>query len=385
MWVCVVVLIVGLGGCGGTPAAEEEPEEAEDSGEPIKIGVQGPISGQWAYEGEGFVKAITLLADQANGAGGVLGREIKIVLGDDKGDPKESTLVAQKMVAEDVIAVIGSYSSSCTEPASGIYDEAGILQITPSSTATRLSEKGYKRFFRTCFLDDRQGLFAAEFARNNLKAQTLAVIHDNTTYAKGLAEWTKVYFEERGGQVVFFDAITPGEKDFTPTLTKVKAENPDAIYFSGYFPEGGLLAKQAKDLAITGQFMGGNACNNPEFVQIAGLEAAAGIIVTTEPLPVDLDYPEAVTFVKDYKAKYGEDPTSVWSTSAADGFRLIVDAITQTQSTDPGVLADYLHTKLKDFPGITGPITYDEKGDREGTIHWAYTIDDKGEFVPHGR
>ncbi|MCR4398592.1 MAG: branched-chain amino acid ABC transporter substrate-binding protein [Firmicutes bacterium] len=375
----LAIMIVGVGGCAQPKAEEKKPAAPA---EPIKIGVQGPISGQWAFEGEGIARAVNLVAEQVNEKGGVLGRKIQVIQGDDKSDPKESALVAQKMVAEKVIAVVGSYASSLTEPASAIYDEAGIVHITPSSTATKLTTKGYKRFFRTCFLDDRQGLFAAEyFSKKGYK--NLAVIHDNTTYAKGLAEWTKKYLEERGVKVVFFDAITPGEKDFTPTLTKVKAANPDAIYFTGYFPEGGLLCKQAKELKIQALFSGGNAVNNPEFVKIAGLDAAKGAIVTTEPLPGDLPYPEAKQFMEDYKKKYGDYPKSIWVILAADAMRLIVTAMEKTGSAEPAKIAEYLHTQVKDFPGISGPIIgFDEKGDRLGTIHKAYVVDDRGEFVP---
>lgn len=380
--VSLVLIMAILAGCGSqsqpTPA-----KTSEAAKEPIKIGVEGPISGQWALEGQGFVKAVTLLADQINNSGGLLGRKIEIVPGDDKGDPKEAALVAQKMVAGKVTAVIGAYNSGATEPASGIYNEAGILHVTPSSTATVLTTKGYKRFFRTCFLDDRQGLFAADFIINTLGKKNIAIIHDNTTYAKGLAEWTKKYAEDKGGKVVFFDAITPGEKDFSPTLTKMKAAKPEALYFTGYFSEGGLLVRQAKQLKINIAFVAGNANNNPDFVKNAGLDAAKGVFITSEPVPNDLPYPEAKKFMEDYKAKYKEDPPSIWSVSAADAFRVVVEAIKQTQSTDPAKLADYLHTKMKDFPGITGSISFDEKGDRKGTIHKAYIIDEKGNFVPY--
>lgn len=351
---------------------------------PIRIGVQGPISGQWAYEGEGFVRAITLLADQINAQGGLLGgRRIELAIGDDQGDAAQAAVVAQRLVTQGVVAVVGSYASSQTEPASAIYNDFGIVHITPSSTATRLSQKGYKRFFRTAFLDDRQGLFAAEFITKTLYRDRVALIHDNTTYAAGLADWTRRYLQERGATVVFYDAITPGERDFTATLTRVKAANPEVIYFTGYFPEGGLLVKQAKSLGIVSIFMAGNAVNNPEYVKIAGVSAAKGSIITSEPLPGDLPYPEARQFIEDYRKRWGEAPGSIWTLMAADAFRVIVEAITRTGSTDPARIADYLHTQLKDFPGVTGPILgFDEKGDRLGTIHKAYIVNDRGEFVP---
>ena len=374
----VLAFTLAAAGCGGQGGKTQEAPKAADT---IKIGVQGPISGDWALEGQGFVNGVTLLADQINAKGGLLGKKIEIIQGDDKGDPKEAALVAQKMVSSKVVAVLGAYNSSATEPASDIYNEAKILHITPSSTATKLTEKGYKMFFRTCYLDDRQGLFAADFITGTLGKKKVALIHDNTTYAKGLADWTKKYLEEKGATVVFNDAITPKEKDFTSTLTKIKGLDPEVIYFTGYFSEGGLLVRQARELGIKAVFMAGDANNNPDFVKNAGVDAAKGAIITTLPMPKDLPYPEAKQFITDYKAKYNKAPESIWTLTEADGFRLVAEAIEKTKSTDPVKLAEYLHTQLKDFPGITGPITYDEKGDRKGAGHAAYQIDEKGEFM----
>jgi branched-chain amino acid transport system substrate-binding protein len=376
-WMAVILLalMVAAVGCGGG-----DQQVAEDA---IKIGIQGPMSGPMALEGQGFLKAAQLLADQINEQGGLLGREIVIVPGDDKSDPKESALVAQKMISSNVVAVIGSYSSTATEPAANIYHEAGILHITPSSTATPLSEKGFERFFRTCFLDDRQGLFAAQFAVDTLGLSKVALIHDNTTYAKGLADWTRIYLEENGATVVYYDAITPGEKDFSPVLTNVKGVAPELIYFTGYFSDGGLLVRQARELGIECLIMGGNAMNNSDLVKNAGLQYAQGVLVTTEPVPTDLPYAEAQQFIADFEAAYGTPPQSIWTLSGADALRVVVEAIAQTGSDDPAVLAEYLHNEMGDFPGITGPITFDEKGDRLGTIHKAYEVDAEGNFVPY--
>jgi branched-chain amino acid transport system substrate-binding protein len=349
----------------------------------IKIGLEGPMTGDYALEGQGFEKALKLLVDQANAAGGINGQKVELLVEDDKGDPKEASLVADRLASKKIMAVIGAYNSGATEPASAIYNRENILHITPSSTATRLTQKGYQNFFRTAFLDDRQGLFAADYLTKVQNAKNIAILHDNSTYAQGLAEWTKKYLEERGAKVVFYDAINPKDTDFTATLTKIKAANPDAIYFTGYYAQGGLLLKQAPQVGLKTQWLGGNAMNNPDLIKIAGLDNAKGVIVTTEPLPSDLDYPEAKKFIADYKAKYGAAPDSVWTVMAADAFRVIEQAIKATKSTDPKKLAEYLHKDFKNFPGITGPILgFDEKGDRNGTIHKAYIINDKGEFVP---
>jgi branched-chain amino acid transport system substrate-binding protein len=369
----VIVLAASLAACA--PAG---------GGGGIKIGLEAPLTGDYAEEGIGFKNALNLLVEQANAAGGINGQKVQLVIEDDKGDPKEAALVADRLVSQKVMAVIGGYNSGATEPASTIYNGAGILHITPSATATRLTTKGYNNFFRVCFLDDRQGLFAANFMVKDMGYKNIAILHDNSTYAQGLAEATKQYLGELGVTPVFYDAINPKDTDFSPTLTNLKAANPDAVYYTGYYAQGGLLLKQAAALGLKTQWLGGNAMNNTELIDIAGVDNAKGVIVTTEPLPNDLDYPEAKQFLADYKAKYGEDPKSVWTVMAADAFRVIKYAVEQTKSTDPKVLADWLHKSLKDYPGITGPILgFDEKGDRLGTIHKAYVINDQGQYVPY--
>jgi len=361
-------MLLSLAGCGGE--------------ETIKIGLQGPMTGDYAYEGKGFKNALTMLVEQVNAAGGINGKQVELLVEDDAGDPTQSALVAQRLVDAKVVAVIGAYNSTATEPASEIYNEAGILHITPSSTAVRLTTKGFPRFFRVCFLDDRQGLFAVKFMKEVLGAQNIGILHDNSTYAQGLAEETRRYAGEMGLKVGFYDAINPNDQDFTPILAKIGAANLDAVYFTGYHSEAGLLLKQSAELGLEVQWLGGNAANNPVMVEIAGIQNAAGMFVTTEPLPQDLNYPEARKFVADYMARYGEEPASVWTIMAGEAFNVIRIAMEQTQSTDPGVLADYIHHQLKNVNGLTGPILgFDEKGDRLGTIHVAYVIDDKGNFV----
>jgi branched-chain amino acid transport system substrate-binding protein len=371
LFVLFVFLLPMVSGCGAETGA-------------IRIGLEGPMTGDYAYEGQGFEKAVTMLVEQTNEAGGLLGREVELVIEDDAGDPTQAALVAQRLVDAGVVAVIGAYNSTATEPASEIYNDGGILHITPSSTATRLTEKGFERFFRVCFLDDRQGLFAANFAKDVLEVQSFGILHDNSTYAQGLAEHTKRYAEQAGINVTFFDAINPDDQDFTPILTNIGGAGLDAIYFTGYHPQGGLLLKQSSELGLDLTWMMGNACNNPELVQIAGVENAAGTYITTEPLPKDVDYPEAQQFVSDFEAKYNEPPASVWWMMSAEAFNVIRYAIEETESTDSEVMAEFLHNEAKDLNGITGPILgWDEKGDRLGTIHLAYIIDDNGEFVVH--
>lgn len=349
----------------------------------VKIGVQGPITGQWALEGLGFRNAVALLAEQVNAQGGPLGdgRTIVIVEGDDRGDPDEARRVAERFIAEGVVAVIGAYNSDATAAAAPLYDQAGVIQITPSSTATDLTQHGYSRFFRVCFLDDRQGLFVADLMAADLNVKRAALVHDGSLYARGLADWTQRYLEERGIQVVYFGAVTPGQRDFTAVIQALEDSGAEAVYFTAYWREAGLLVKQMREMGLESvRFLAGDAVNNPEFAEIAGSEAAAGALITTFPLPRDLRSREATEFVAAYEAKYGEVPQSIYTLMAADGFRLLVDAMIETGSMDPADLAAHLHA-IQDYPGITGIIEgYDDKGDRAGAGHVVYVVTQEGDF-----
>jgi branched-chain amino acid transport system substrate-binding protein len=366
-----VLLAVCLGSLGFSASAQE--------GDPILIGLQGPMTGDYAYEGQGFVKAVQLLVDQINEEGGLLGRPVELIIEDDAGDPTQSALVADRLVDAGVIAVIGAYNSTATETASEIYAEEGILHITPSSTATRLTEKGFTQFFRVCFLDDRQALFAVMAMQEVIGGEKIGILHDNSTYASGLADWAKKYAEDAGLEVAFYDAINPDDQDFTPILTNIGEAGLDAVFFTGYHAQGGLLLRQTAELGLDIQWIMGNASNNPEMIEIGGVDASAGTFIVTEPLPQDLEYPEAVEFVEAFTEAYDEAPASVWWLLAGEAFNVIAHTITETESDDPEVLAEYLHTEFKDFPGISGPIIgFDEKGDRIGTIHALYEINDEG-------
>jgi len=352
---------------------------------PVRIGLQAPITGQCAYEGEMARNCVQIVADEINGKGGVLGgRKIEIVVGDDQFSPKQSALVAQRMISEKVVAVIGTYGSSVTEPAATIYEREGLLNIAYGSTAVQLTEHGWQYFFRTCFRDDHQGTFFGRFVNETLKMQNVAIIHDNTTFGKGLAEAARASLEEANkAGIVFYDAITPGERDFSPILSRMHKANPDVLYFTGYYPEAGLIIRQMKELGSKALFVGGNAAINDEFVQIAGIDVAKGALMTQEPIPTDLKYPESKVFLDEYIRRHKSPPSSPWPVYAADALKAIAAAIDATGSTDSKVLADYLRDEMEGLPGITGPIAFNEVGDREGAIYLAYEVTADGEPRPY--
>ncbi len=348
--------------------------------DPVKIGLMGPMTGSWASEGQEMKQVLDLLADEYNQQGGVLGRKIQILTQDDGGDPRTASLAANRLVSQKIVAVVGTYGSSITEATQNIYDEAGVVQVANGSTAIRLSEKGLKNFFRTCPRDDEQGKVATATIQK-LGGKKVAILHDNTSYAKGLAEESRANLKAANVEVVFFDALTPGERDYNAILTKLKAAGPDFVFFTGYYPEAGLLLRQKKEMGWDVPFMGGDAVNNPTLVETAGAAAAEGFYFLSPPLPKDLDTPEAKSFVEAFTKKHGHAPKSIYPVLAGDGFRVLVEAIKATDSVEAEKISAYLKSSLKDFPGLTGTLAFDDKGDRVGEVYRVYKVDGEGQFI----
>jgi len=357
---------------------------------PVVIGLQAPITGAAAIEGEMAKQSVEIAAQMINEKGGILdGRMIEIMVVDDVCQPKESALAAIKLVSKGVTAVIQSYGSSVTQPASDIYEKYKKVNIAYGATVTGLTERGLKYFFRTCGRTDTQGAFFADEVVPLFNAKKIAIMHDNLTFSLGLAEDTKKSLQPKidAGEVelVYFDAITPGESDYTVPLTKLRETNPDIFYFTGYFPEAGLIIRQARDIGITAVFVGGDAAINEDFINIAGLEYAAGCYQTQEALIEYFTNPEAMEFKEAYMAKYNTLPSSPWSVYAADALWVLAEAIDKSGSTDSDVIADYLRNKMDKFPSITGPVGFDEIGDRVGTGINLYVVNEDGSFGIYGK
>jgi branched-chain amino acid transport system substrate-binding protein len=234
-------------------------------------------------------------------------------------------------------------------------------------------------FFRTCPRDDEQAKVAAATIAK-LGYKKIAILHDNSTYAKGLAEETRGLLQKQpGAQIVFFDALTPGENDYNTILTKVKQAQPQVVFFTGYYKEAGLLLRQKKEMGFNVPFIGGDATNNTDVVKIAGVPAAAGFYFISAPLPQDL--PTAKAFIDQFKKKYGAEPNSIYPVLAGDGFNVVVAALKGTKGGNSAQVGAYLHNNLKDFQGLTGKISFNAKGDRVGEVYKAYKVDAKGSFI----
>jgi len=337
----------------------------------VTFGVQAPITGQYANEGQGMEKAVKLVAKQLNEAGGLLGKEVKVVSCDDEGKATQAALCGRDLANQEVFAVIGSYTSGATAASQPVLDRANILQ-TSDGTAEQLTQKGYNLFFRNAPPNSAEAEFTGDYLVNVKKYERIAIIKDHSSFAKGLGEATAAAIEKQGGNIIFDGFITAGSQDYRSILTKIKSENPDIIYFSGYYSDGGLIRAQQASLAIDADFVGGDANQNVKFAEIAG-KAAEGSVIINVPAPANLPYPEAKQFLKDYEEAYGESPPSIFTLTNTDGMRAIVQAVQETKSFDPETVADYLHG-LRDFPGFTGPLGFDDKGERLGSAFQAFEI-----------
>lgn len=344
----------------------------------IKIGLMCPLTGKWAAEGQDMKNIVSLLVEQANAQGGINGKKIELVIEDDAGDPRTAALAAQKLVSAGVAAVIGTYGSAVTEASQNIFDESGVVQIGTGSTSVRLTEKGLPLFFRTSPRDDAQGKSAADVIAKGAYKR-VALLHDNSSYAKGLAEETRAVLDRVGVPVIFFDALTPGERDYTAILTRLKAADPDLIFYTGYYPETGMLLRQKKEMGWDVPMMGGDAANHQDLVKIAGAEAAAGYFFISPPLPQDMDSQEAKAFLASYQEKYGQPPVSVWAILAGDAFKALEAALSAGAATPEEIAANL--KKLNGERGLSGPMGFDSHGDRIGKFYRTYLVNDQGGFV----
>jgi len=337
----------------------------------IRIAVTGPMTGDQSKQGNDLKNGVELAVTEWNEKGGLLGKKIELLVGDDQHDPKQAVAVANKFVNSGVVGVIGHWNSSASIPASEVYHRSGIPMITPASTNPQVTDRGYSNVFRVCGRDDQQGKVAAEFVVTQLKARRVAILHDKTTYGQGLADEFKKALGNRA-EVVYYDGIIQGDKDFRGVLTTVASKKPDVFFFGGIYPEGGLLVKQAKEVGLSAPMVSGDGVIDPVFVQIAGT-AADGTYLTFSPDMTKL--PSAQEILKKYRARYGEP--GPYSFYAYDAAQVLLQGIQKAGTMDGFAVSQAIHTSSYD--GITGRIQFDKKGDLTQTQYVVWITKD-GKF-----
>jgi branched-chain amino acid transport system substrate-binding protein len=337
----------------------------------IKIAVAGPMTGSNAAFGDQFRRGAVQAVADINAAGGVLGQQLVLEVGDDACDPKQAVTVANQLASDGVVFVAGHFCSGSSIPASSVYNENNILEITPGSTNPALTDDAFAdhwtNVYRTCGRDDEQGRVAAKYLADHFKDKIFAIIDDRSAYGKGLADETRSAAKAAGLTEAIDESIAAGDHDFSALISKLKQANVQLIYFGGYQTEAGLILRQAREQGLQALLMSGDAMATEDFWQITG-SAGEGSLFTFPPDPEKKPGAKAVV---DAFRKAGYDPEGYTLYSYA-AIQIFAAAAAQANSTKLDDLVKALHAKS--FDTVIGPITYDQKGDitQAGYVVWKW-------------
>ena len=359
-----------LTGCGQ--------KNSDHGAETVKIGLAAPLTGPQAQLGQDMANGAKLAIDEINAGHPQLdGKAVifKLLSEDDQADPKTATNVAQRLVDDGVAAVIGHMNSGTTIPASRIYYQAGVAQISPSATAVKYTHQGFDTAFRVMANDAQQGTVLGDFAVQTLGARRIAVIDDRTAYGQGLADQFEQTVKSLGADVVDREYTTDHSTDFMAILTNIKAKKPDLVFFGGMDPQAGPMMRQMRQLGVAAKFLGGDGVRTPQFITLAGPDAE-GAYASTPGLPI-AKMPKGPEFQAKFTAKYG--PIQQYAPYAYDAAYVLVNAMEKAGSADPKKFLPVL--RQTDYQGVTGPIRFDARGDlTQGSIT-LYQVQ-KGAWVP---
>jgi len=323
----------------------------------IKMAVTGPLTGPNAAFGAQLKNGVEQAVEDINAAGGILGQKITLSYGDDVSDPKQGVSLANKFAGEGVKYVIGPFNSGVTMPASEVYQENGILEVTPSATNPKITERNMWNIFRTCGRDDQQGEVAAKYIVSKFKGKKIAIVHDKTTYGQGLADETKKGLNKGGMKEVVYEGINLGEKDFSALVSKIKASGADLVYWGGLHTEGGLLVRQMRDQGIKAPLMGGDGITTDEFASVGG-PGVEGTLMTYGPDA--RKNAAAKDVVEKFRAKKFEPEAYTLYSYAA--VQVIKQAAEQAKSLDPKKVSETIKSG-KAFKTVIGDLSYNKKGD----------------------
>ncbi len=322
----------------------------------ILISTAGPMTGQYASFGEQMKRGAEMAVADINAKGGVLDQQLKLTIGDDACDPKQAVAVANKFVSQGVKFVAGHFCSGSSIPASNVYSEENILQISPGSTNPKLTDEGGPNVFRVCGRDDQQGIVAGSFLAKTYGDKKIAILHDKTAYGKGLADETKKQLNKMGIKEAMYEAYTAGEKDYSALVSKMKNVGIDVFYLGGYHTEAGLMVRQAREQGYGVQLVSGDALVTDEFWKITG-NAGAGTLMTFSPDP--RKNPEAAPVVKKFRdSGYEPEGYTLYTYAAIQAW---AQAANSAGSTDTGELISALRSGQ--FDTVLGKIGFDSVGD----------------------
>jgi branched-chain amino acid transport system substrate-binding protein len=345
----------------------------------VRIGAAAPLTGPQAHIGKDNENGTRMAIEDANARGIMIGGKkarFELLSEDDQTDPKIATIVAQKLVDAKVNGVIGHLNSGTTIPASRIYNDNNIVQISPSATAVNYTAQGYKTAFRVMANDSQQGKVLGEFAVKKLMAKSIAVIDDRTAYGQGLADEFIKSATANGAKIVAHEYTTDKAVDFSAVLTSIKGKKPDLLFFGGMDPQGVPMVKQLKSLGLGAKFMMGDGGYTPKMTELAGA-AADGMYASLPGVPLD-KMPGGRDFSQHYEAKF-KQPIQLYAPYCYDATNVMIAAMQKAGSVDP---LKYLPELAKiSFDGVTSKITFDEKGDLKGGAITLYQVQN-GQWVP---
>jgi branched-chain amino acid transport system substrate-binding protein len=335
----------------------------------LKIGLAGVQTGPDGQIGSTMIYGSQVAIDEWNEKGGLLGKKIEAVVRDDEGKPNQAVAVAHEIVSQGAVGVLGHFNSGCSIPASEIYSQGGLVQITPGSTNPKVTERGIGTLFRIVGRDDQQGGVAATFAHEKLKVQKLAVLHNKTAYGQGLAEEVKKTFEGLGGQVVYYSGISEEEMDFRANISALQSAGAEAVFWGGMYGQAAPMLIQIRDAGLELPFLSGDGTIVKEFLDTVGPKAT-GIYLTFGPDFKKL--PSAQAFLEKYRAKYGEEgPYSVYGYDAAN---VLFASIQEAGTTEAAAVAKVIHSRS--FDTCLGKVEFNEKGDLKETNYVIWTVKD---------
>ncbi len=339
----------------------------------IVIGVAGPMTGSEASIGEQMRKGAEKAVADINAAGGVLGKKVRLVEGDDVCDPKQAVSVANDFVSKGAVFVAGHYCSGASIPASDVYASAGIVQISPASTNPQFTERGLKNVFRVCGRDDAQGPTAADYIAAKFPGKKVAVVDDKSTYGKGLADQFRAALEAKGVTPVLVESITARETDYSALVTKLRQSGAEIVYFGGYKTEAGLIVRQMRGAGVQATLVGGDALVTEEFWTITG-DAGAGTLMTFGPDPRLLPQNEAL--VKAFRdEKYEPEAYTLYTYASVQAW---AQAAAKAGDTKAEAVSDAL--RAGSFETALGTIDFDDKGDNSAPGYVFYVWKD-GKYV----
>lgn len=342
----------------------------------IKLGVAGPHSGDLASYGIPSVKAAELVVKEINEKGGVLGKQVELLVEDDVCKPEIATNTATKLISKGVHVVLGHICSGATKAAMGLYKDSNIIAMSPSATNPALTQSGdYPNFYRTIASDDAQARLEVDFALNVLKLKKIAVLHDKGDYGKGLAEFAKKFLEDSGkAEVVLYEGITPGAVDYSAVVQKIKRSNAEAVIFGGYHPEASKIVGQMRRKKMDTIFISDDGVKDDTFIKVAGKDAEG--VYATGPMDTSKN-PMTQAANEAHKKAYGSDPGAFFLNAYAATLALL-NAIEKAGSTEYDAISKALKTEYVETP--LGKISFDERGDATGIGFSMYQVQ-KGVYV----